>query len=668
VTAVFKRPKVEPESGDRLLLDRHGDQEVAHGCAGTSDVPSGFEEFRGTFRATTALKSVCQREDAPPAGRRLGDLVGPGVVVVAFLGLLALSWRRWPDVLVDFGRELYVPWQLSSGKVLYRDIAHIAGPLSQYVNAAAFRLFGVSLMTLVSLNLLILVALTVAIYEVFQRIHGGALTPTVACLAFLVLSGFSHSIGFGNYNFVCPYSHELTHGTALTIAMILCLGRWIERGSFRASAGAGLCLGLVALTKAEVFVAALACTAAGIALRALAKSSTPAGLWRDLASLSAASALPAVGFFAFFRHFLPSAGAARAVLGAFTPIFASEVTGSVFYVHGMGLDQPGHSVTVAFAYASCVVFLLAALLILETGLANRKGPRARYVLAGAGMVVLLLGLRQFHPRFLLVPEALPVLVIPLAGAAFLRAWWLRDQPDPFARAALAALWATFALTFLLKIALRVRADDYGFALAMPASLLFVGRLLGAPPSAPTEPARSPRLRALILIFLVVDLGATAAQSAHYYGHKTHPEGRGADTFFAYDRDADPRGDDVALALERIEARIPPGAPFVVLPEGVMLNYLSRRPSPTRYLSFMPPEVAIHGEATMLAALEASRPGYVVLAHRWTGEYGVGYFGADASYGKTILDWVREHYEVFVRVDHVPFRGRYEYGLEILRRR
>ena len=54
----------------------------------------------------------------------------------AFALFAVLSWRTWPDILVDFGQELYVPWRLTQGEALYRDIAWVGGPLSQYGNAA----------------------------------------------------------------------------------------------------------------------------------------------------------------------------------------------------------------------------------------------------------------------------------------------------------------------------------------------------------------------------------------------------------------------------------------------------------------------------------------------------------------------------------------------------
>ena len=66
--------------------------------------------------------------------------------------LVAASGRKWTDPLVDFGRELYVPWRLSHGAVLYRDVDDFYGPLSQYLNAGFFRVFGPGLMVLAAAN------------------------------------------------------------------------------------------------------------------------------------------------------------------------------------------------------------------------------------------------------------------------------------------------------------------------------------------------------------------------------------------------------------------------------------------------------------------------------------------------------------------------------------
>ena len=65
-----------------------------------------------------------------------------------FAALLTVTWRRWPDPLLDFGRDLYIPWMMNQGAALYRDIEHAYGPLTQHLNAALFRLFEPSVITI----------------------------------------------------------------------------------------------------------------------------------------------------------------------------------------------------------------------------------------------------------------------------------------------------------------------------------------------------------------------------------------------------------------------------------------------------------------------------------------------------------------------------------------
>ena len=106
------------------------------------------------------------RNGAPAGGREPNLVRGSFAIHAAvFLTLAAWSWRKWPDPIVDFGRELYVPWQITRGRVLYRDIASLFGPLSPYVNAFWFRVFGVSLTTLVVCNLAIFSAVLGGVYR-----------------------------------------------------------------------------------------------------------------------------------------------------------------------------------------------------------------------------------------------------------------------------------------------------------------------------------------------------------------------------------------------------------------------------------------------------------------------------------------------------------------------
>ena len=80
-------------------------------------------------------------------------LAGVAVIGLCFVGMTLWTWRAWTDILVDFGREAYLPWRILAGEVLYRDLAYLAGPFSPYWNAWWYFLCGVSLQTLATVNL-----------------------------------------------------------------------------------------------------------------------------------------------------------------------------------------------------------------------------------------------------------------------------------------------------------------------------------------------------------------------------------------------------------------------------------------------------------------------------------------------------------------------------------
>src|SRR5262245_39984226 len=115
--------------------------------------------------------------------------VAPAALTLLFVSLATWSWRKWTDVHIDFGNELYVAWRLSEGDVLYRDLAQRNGPLSFYVNALLFRAFGVSLMTLVVANLVLLALLCAGVFRLL-RLAAGHLAAAAAVAVLLTVFAF----------------------------------------------------------------------------------------------------------------------------------------------------------------------------------------------------------------------------------------------------------------------------------------------------------------------------------------------------------------------------------------------------------------------------------------------------------------------------------------------
>ena len=128
--------------------------------------------------------------------------------------------------------------------------------------------------------------------------------------------------------------------------------------------------------------------------------------------------------------------------------------------------------------------------------------------------------------------------------------------------------------------------------------------------------------------------------------------------------ADQRGKLTVRMLEHIEAHIEPGQTLAVLPEGVMLNYLSRRATSIPFINFMPPELLMFGEDSILHALEEAPPDFIALVHKNTAEYGAPLFGT--HYGQRIMAWIEQNYRVIERVGAPPLRDR-RFGMFLLER-
>jgi hypothetical protein len=140
-----------------------------------------------------------------------------------------------------------------------------------------------------------------------------------------------------------------------------------------------------------------------------------------------------------------------------------------------------------------------------------------------------------------------------------------------------------------------------------------------------------------------------------------PVGTGRDTFLA-DAITAPALNQTLKALGDRN----PDATLAVLPEGVMLNYLSRRVNPTGHLNFMPPELLIFGEDSILAAFQAHPPDLIALTHKDTREYGVGFFGR--GYGRILYRWVTTHYQPVERFGDPPLAPDSRFGVVLLERR
>ena len=152
-----------------------------------------------------------------------------------------------------------------------------------------------------------------------------------------------------------------------------------------------------------------------------------------------------------------------------------------------------------------------------------------------------------------------------------------------------------------------------------------------------------------------------------YSDKTMPVGSGADTILAFDPRFRPMDADVAAALRWVETNMPPRATLAVLPQGAMLNYLSRHTNPCGYVAWNPPELAAFGQEKMTAAFIAHSPDYVIELFVNYGEYGETFFGQEKRFGLDAQQWIDAHYQLACPVIGHDWLKDGQFGVKILQK-
>ncbi|HEY3763367.1 MAG TPA: hypothetical protein VGN23_16600 [Verrucomicrobiae bacterium] len=550
-----------------------------------------------------------------------------------------------------------MPWRISHGAVLYRDLFYIGGgPFSQYFNALLFKIFGASILTLVTANLFFVAATLGLVYQRFLA-AANAFVATTICLGIVLVFTFNEYTLTGNYNYITPYSHEALHGLLLSIVAIAFLADWLTKKRLWYAGAAGFCAGLVFLTKPDIFFALAICTAAGFVLGAMQQKPIAHAI-KSLAVFIAAFLLPLLFFFFLFLRSENPQDSLQAVVFGWTPIFQKGVVNSPFYQWCLGLDQPGVRIGQIVMQSIAVVLIVAMYAFVLKRKETLESKCSPLVLNLILIAPLILGAACFDWRS--CGAALPLLGI----CACLFAW--RNHQQQSELAAFPLLWSIFGLILLLKMGLFPRIWHYGFALGMPAFVSAVYLLLWLLPNWLEEKFTLPRCQfcKIISIPLFIGFASLFYQSELTYADKTTVIGRGANGIFAFGPPSQ-IGPDISTTLAWTKKNIPANATVAVLPEGAMLNFLTGRPNPTPCQSWEPVIMSALGPAKMTTAFEQSPPDYIYLVERDDSEFGVGPFGSP-GFGADVMQWVRTNYRTVQLIGDEPFTSG-KFGIEILER-
>jgi hypothetical protein len=210
--------------------------------------------------------------------------------------------------------------------------------------------------------------------------------------------------------------------------------------------------------------------------------------------------------------------------------------------------------------------------------------------------------------------------------------------------------AAVALALQAKIFLNSGIYHYGFFLSTGVWGIFLVLLIRLPDWVemrgrrladwPDWNARAYRLAVLtsVLVYVGIHVGLSL-QTGWKRTEKPHWPGLDA---LAYDPSC-PMSRSVFAAADWVDRHVPPTETVAVLPQGVLVNVVTRRRNPVPYLHLLPPELKLFGRGRTLEAFRSHPPDWILFVPDDREEFGDVFFGIE-DYFPEFITWLKEEYE------------------------
>jgi hypothetical protein len=564
--------------------------------------------------------------------RKIAAIEWLGIAVLALMAAWFLwqSWCKWADPIIDSGPQWYADWRVSLGAVPYRDFNWNYGPISILFDGLLFKIFGPGMMVLAAANLVIYAGIVTLAYIAF-RTAWGRLAAFAALAVFVSVFSFSMINSVGNYNYVLPYANETTRGVLLMTITVFAFVQWCGQPSGKSAFWLGLCGGVASVLKPE-FMLAWGVLATGALLVRFRQRQRPS--LGEFGVMAAGLALPTLLFTLWFWRFDSLKSAFADACQAWWVVLVSQRDVQLVYQDNYtGIDHAWRNIRLELLATFGAALVVGAIWAAGWFVNRPWRPLVRWLLGAAALYLACsIDLGGGFEIGLCFPGLMLIIFIVVMTD-------LARDPRIDGRIGTKNLMALalvlLAGALLARMFLRSRINHFGFIQAafagMTAAAVIVAKV-------PKWTGHGLWGRRVALGGIVVMLGLccrlVVAESMSNHAMQTQPIGSGADRFYAFKSQVDETGAIVNWTVEQMKSA-PPDATLLVLPEGVMINYLSRHVRPMReYLT---------DEDAYIKQLSQVRPDYVIIIWGDQRDAGISQFGDPGHEGARIAQWLRDNY-------------------------
>jgi Dolichyl-phosphate-mannose-protein mannosyltransferase len=599
-------------------------------------------------------------------------------IIALFIVMLAASWQRWTQPLIDHGREMNLPVRILAGERIYSDVQVLYGPFAPHFNALLYRIFGIHLSVLKAAGAVCAILILLMIYRLARALMSEWESFLVAGLA-LVACALKSSA-----NYIQPYAYAALYGLVFALGSLVATVGYIHRRGghtgppLRWMVLAGSLAGLSLISKPEISLAALAAGFAALIVESFAERKT---LWRDVASFSAPVIIIATAIYAVILSRTPL----RILLEDNHVLFTSMPPQLIYFNrHVSGLAQWPSSLLFSLAGIGTFALWIGMCAIIGA-ISSRKQAEWRGLLK-TGLIIVCAGAlwRETAIRF----SSMSSNVTPFASAVFilpaligLIIWNSRREmkrrgdgktgrqgegaikgqgnkgtglflaPSPRLPVSpslhILLVITVFSFVAILRVILNLTTTGPYTPFFLPALVVvYLYLLFRVAPAllSKTDSIRMNIRRAamMMIALMIVGIGVYSTIRLRWSNTFTVSSPRGS--FITVPEIGEP----LQAAIRYAEKRTGLDDYLLAAPQATTINFLTARHYPLREEIIHPGFLAEDKEIDAIERIKARKTPLILIVNIDTSEFGDRAFGVD--YNPGLMRWISENYRLAARFD------------------
>lgn len=565
--------------------------------------------------------------------KKLFEFTPKNFLILSFLLAFVASFFQL-NPAIDTGRELYIPFRMLNGEVLYRDIVNIYGALAYQVNAFLYLIFGASFNVLrvagiINSTLIIWIFMLISgeIFPKKEKIDDEKESDKKSNILgengywqFAIIPLVIGVCSLGTFNYTFPYAFAMTYGLSAFLASVLFFVKFARNDEVNFAYLACLFAGVAVSCKYDFCIYAIF-----LALYVLVnKRISTMNVLISLASLVF------VLFLSFGTLFLQGVQMADlketfALLGAIgrthsLKYFYSRYSGAIPYlsVFTFGLVKTLILVVIAsivtFAKKMCSTdkFILAMVYVFALAGFVYVGLSGYSLLAIVNVLIFCI----FYKK---IVQNRPLLVFMISSILLSLKTFFAVNIDVYGTYTMPMIVFSI-IAFLLNVDYTERIEIKKFVNFFGTTLLIGLLILCGTKSVLTL---IPKMQGKISVISTKN---------------TNSVNNATNSVFVYPQVSK----TLRETAEYIENNTKMTDRIVVIPETMYLNFVTKRPADNIFDSLTPMYFETFGEEFVINHFLETRPEYFILNNRDTFDYGKRFICED--YGKQFCQFVDENYK------------------------